>query len=107
MAAFDVSGEAAGHAQWIGLVVGVPMVCGAGQHGVSADAAGHVGVLDGRNDNVEHIQHVVEIDVLAEQAQAAAHGCCRADVHFADVTAGVSRSGDCICAVFAQIGAID
>ena len=107
MAAFDVSGEAAGHAQWIGLVVGVPMVCGAGQHGVSADAAGHVGVLDGRNDNVEHIQHVVEIDVLAEQAQAAAHGCCRADIHFADIATGIPRGSDCIRAVFAQIGVVD
>ena len=107
MAAFDVSGEAAGHAQWIGLVVGVPMVYGAGQHGVSADAAGHVGVLDGRNDNVEHIQHVVEIDVLAEQAQAAAHGCCRADIHFADIATGIPRGSDCIRAVFAQIGVVD
>ena len=46
---------------------------------------------------------VTNIDVLAEQAQAAAHGCCRADVHFADVTAGIPRGSDCIRAVFAQI----
>ena len=107
MAAFDVSGEAAGHTQWIGLVVGVPMVCRAGQHGVSADAAGHIGMFNRRDDDIQHTEYIVEIDVLAEQAQATAHSCRRADVHFADVTAGVSRSGDCICAVFAQIGAID
>ena len=107
MTAFDVSGEAAGHTQWIGLIVGIPMICGAGQNGVSADAASHIGVFNRRDDDIQHTEYIVEIDFLAEQAQATAHSCRRADVHFADVTAGVSRSGDCIGAVFAQLGAID
>ena len=107
MAAFDVSGEAAGHTQWIGLVVGVPMVCRAGQHGVSADAAGHIGMFNRRDDDIQHTEYIVEIDVLAEQAQAAAHGRRRADVHFADVAAGIPSGGDCIRAVFAQIGVVD
>ena len=107
VAAFDVSGETTSHTQWIGLIVGIPMICGAGQNGVSADAASHIGVFNRRDDDIQHTEYIVEIDVLAEQAQATAHSCRRADVHFADVTAGVSRSGDCICAVFAQIGVID
>ena len=84
------------------------MICGAGQNGVSADAASHIGVFNRRDDDIQHTEYIVEIDFfLVEQAQATAHGRRRADVHFADVTAGVSRSGDCICAVFAQIGVID
>ena len=107
VAAFDVSGETTSHTQWIGLIVGIPMICGAGQNRVSADAASHIGVFNRRDDDIQHTEYIVEIDVLAEQSQATAHSCRRADVHFADVTAGVSRSGDCICAVFAQIGVID
>ena len=107
MAAFDVSGETTSHTQWIGLIVGIPMICGAGQNGVSADAASHIGVFNRRDDDIQHTEYIVEIDVLAEQAQAAAHGCCRADIHFADIATGIPRGSDCIRAVFAQIGVVD
>ena len=107
MAAFDVSGETTSHTQWIGLIVGIPMICGAGQNGVSADAASHIGVFNRRDDDIQHTEYIVEIDVLAEQPQATAHSCRRADVHFADVAAGIPSGGDCIRAVFAQIGVVD
>ena len=67
---------------------------------------------EGKKDEAEAAKEAVravneKIDVLAEQAQAAAHGCCRADIHFADIATGIPRGSDCIRAVFAQIGVVD